>query len=71
VREALDGMEPLDREVLSLRHFEQLSNEETAHLLGLSETAASNRFVRALKRLRKALLGVPDLVDPPFEEGKP
>jgi RNA polymerase sigma-70 factor, ECF subfamily len=71
VREALDEMEPLDREVLSLRHFEQLSNAETAQVLGIGETAASNRFVRALKRLRKVLLSVPGLVDQPPAEGAP
>ena len=48
-------MDPIDREVLVLRHFEQLSNSETAQVLELTEGAASNRFVRALKRLKKAL----------------
>ncbi len=71
VREALNEMEPLDREVLSLRHFEQLSNAETAQVLGIGETAASNRFVRALKRLRKALLSVHGLVDQPPAEDTP
>jgi RNA polymerase sigma-70 factor (ECF subfamily) len=56
---ALDRMEPLDREVLSLRHFEQLSNTETAQALGLGESAASKRYVRALRKLREILLGVP------------
>ena len=55
VKDALDGMDPIDREVLVLRHFEQLSNSETAQVLELTEGAASNRFVRALKRLKKAL----------------
>jgi len=41
--------------VIALRHFEQLSNAETAHVLGISEAAASNRFMRALKRLKKIL----------------
>jgi RNA polymerase sigma-70 factor (ECF subfamily) len=59
LQEALDGMEPLDREVLSLRHFEHLSNGETAQVLGLGESAASKRYVRALRRLREALLNVP------------
>jgi RNA polymerase sigma-70 factor (ECF subfamily) len=57
VREALGGLEALDREVLALRHFEQLSNAETAQVLGIGETAASNRYVRALKRLKGALQG--------------
>jgi RNA polymerase sigma-70 factor (ECF subfamily) len=50
---ALDEMEPMDREVLVLRHFEQLANADVATLLGLTTTAASNRYVRALKRLRE------------------
>ena len=65
VREALDAMEPLDREVLSMRHFEQLSNSEIAVVLGISEAAASNRFVRALKRLKAILRSVPGLIDDP------
>jgi RNA polymerase sigma-70 factor (ECF subfamily) len=53
---ALNAMDPIDREVLALRHFEQLSNSETAEVLGISQAAASNRFVRALARLKKVLL---------------
>jgi RNA polymerase sigma-70 factor (ECF subfamily) len=63
VQEALNAMEPLDREVLALRHFEMLSNDETAQVLGLAKTAASNRYVRALKRLRAALAAVPGVGD--------
>jgi RNA polymerase sigma-70 factor, ECF subfamily len=55
VQEALNRMEPLDREVLALRHFEQLSNAETAMVLEIRETAACNRYVRALERLRMIL----------------
>jgi len=55
VQEALNRMEPLDREVLALRHFEQLSNAETALVLGIKQTAACNRYVRALERLRMIL----------------
>lgn len=61
VQEALNAMDPIDREVLALRHFEQLTNGETAQLLGLSEAAASNRFVRALKRLKEILVNTPGL----------
>jgi RNA polymerase sigma-70 factor (ECF subfamily) len=52
VQEALNAMDPMDREVLVLRHFEMLSNEETAQVLGLKPSAASNRHMRALKRLK-------------------
>lgn len=59
VQEALNSMEPLDREVLMLRHFEQLSNAETAEVLGIEESAASKRFIRAIKRLKEILAAMP------------
>lgn len=52
---ALDGMEPLDREVLVLRHFEELSNAEAARVLEIPPNTASKRYVRALERLARAL----------------
>ena len=51
LHQALQGMDEIDREVLALRHFERLSNNETAEELGLSATAASNRYIRAMARL--------------------
>jgi RNA polymerase sigma-70 factor (ECF subfamily) len=58
VQEALNSMDPIDREVLALRHFELLSNGEVAEVLGLSKAAASNRYVRALKRMKQILSSV-------------
>ena len=55
VQEALNGMDPVDREVLALRHFEQLSRAEIAQLLGISESAAGKRYIRALERLKQIL----------------
>jgi RNA polymerase sigma-70 factor (ECF subfamily) len=55
----LNGMEPLDREVLALRHFEELSNAETAQVLGIQKAAASNRYTRALRRLKELLEALP------------
>ncbi len=55
VQEAINSMDPMDREVLVLRHFEMLSNQETAKVLGISKKAASNRYVRALERLKEIL----------------
>jgi RNA polymerase sigma-70 factor (ECF subfamily) len=52
---ALAEMDPLDREVLALRHFEELGNNEVAAALGIGKDAASKRHVRALKRLRDIL----------------
>jgi RNA polymerase sigma-70 factor (ECF subfamily) len=55
VQEALNTMDPIDREVLVLRHFEDLSNSEAARVLGIQEAAASKRYIRALKRLKELL----------------
>jgi RNA polymerase sigma-70 factor (ECF subfamily) len=63
VQEALNAMDPIDREVLVLRHFEQLSNDETAITLGLRKSAASQRYMRALKRLKEILSAIPGLGD--------
>jgi RNA polymerase sigma-70 factor (ECF subfamily) len=63
LQEVLNDMDPIDREVLTLRHFEELNNNETAQVLGISGTAASNRYVRALKRLKQALAGVGGFFD--------
>lgn len=52
---ALDKMDGIDREVLALRHFEDLTNGEAAEVLGLKKAAASNRYIRALKRLKEVL----------------
>jgi len=59
VQEALNSMDPIDREVLALRHFELLSNGEVAQVLGLTKAAASNRYIRALKRMKDVLSAVP------------
>ena len=52
---ALESMKPEDREVLVLRHFEQMSNGDVARILGLSAPGASLRYLRAAKRLREIL----------------
>jgi RNA polymerase sigma-70 factor (ECF subfamily) len=59
LQEALNSMDLLDREVLALRHFEQLSPAETAQVLGIKEKAAGMRYVRALRRLKEILSGLP------------
>lgn len=53
LEQKLNELEPLDREVLALRHFEHLTNAEVARVLGITGSAASNRYVRALKRLKE------------------
>jgi RNA polymerase sigma-70 factor (ECF subfamily) len=59
LQEALNSMAPLDREVLALRHFEQLSLAETAQVLGLTESGACRRHLRALRRLKEILRSLP------------
>jgi RNA polymerase sigma-70 factor (ECF subfamily) len=59
LQEAINSLDPLDREVLALRHFEQLSRAEAARALGVTEAAAAKRYVRALKRLKDVLAQMP------------
>ncbi len=54
-RRVLAELSPVDREILELRHFEELGNNECAAVLGIAPKAASIRYVRALKRLRELL----------------
>jgi RNA polymerase sigma-70 factor (ECF subfamily) len=60
LQEALNTLEPIDREILSLRHFEELTAGETARVLGIEESAAAKRYFRALKRLKDVLTAMPD-----------
>lgn len=55
LQQALNQMDPVDREVLALRHFEQLSNQDAALVLGLDKSAASKRYARALVKLKDIL----------------
>jgi RNA polymerase sigma-70 factor (ECF subfamily) len=60
LEQALDTMEAIDREIIALRHFEELSNGEAAQVLALSKAGASKRYVRALTRLQSILEGMPE-----------
>ena len=60
LEKALVSMEPMDSEILLLRHFEELSNQEAASVLGIRPAAANNRYVRALKRLKALLVHLSD-----------
>lgn len=63
VQEALNSMDPIDREVLALKHFEQLSTSEIAEVLGLSKAGAGSRYLRAIKRLREILSRYPGITE--------
>jgi RNA polymerase sigma-70 factor, ECF subfamily len=55
LQEALNAMDPLDREIVILRNYEQLTNGEAAQVLGLDKSAASKRYILALLRLKEIL----------------
>ncbi len=59
LQEALNRMDPLDREILVLRHYEQMTNGDAAAALGLDKSASSKRYTRALVRLKEILAGLP------------
>ena len=55
LHQALESMDPMDREVLALRHFEELTHAEAARVLEIQEAAAARRYVRALQQLKDVL----------------
>jgi RNA polymerase sigma-70 factor (ECF subfamily) len=59
VQEALNSLDPIDREVLALRHFEQLGRAEAAQVLEITQEAGAKRYFRALKRLKDVLATLP------------
>ena len=59
LQEALNSMDPVDREVVVLRHFEEMNNIETAAVLGIESSAASKRYLRAIRRLKAVLDQIP------------
>jgi len=63
IDQALSAMSDTDREVLALRHFEELTNIETAQVLEMSEQAASIRYIRAIGRLKRVLEVLPSFSD--------
>jgi len=63
VQQVLDEMAADDREILALRHFEQMTIRESASVLGITETAASSRYRRALLKIKRAFEQVPGLLD--------
>ena len=59
LEQVLEKMDTVDREVLALRHFEELSNSEVAEVLGIQQKAASIRYIRAVRRLKAVLSQLP------------
>jgi RNA polymerase sigma-70 factor, ECF subfamily len=73
LEEAIGRMDPVDQEILALRHFEELTNSEVAEVLGIQQKAASIRYVRALGRLKQILIKLPDFAaeEPPRDAETP
>ena len=63
LQEVLDCMDDIDREVIALRHFEQLDSQEVADVLEMSKSGASSRYVRAMERLKEELSQFPEFRD--------
>jgi RNA polymerase sigma factor (sigma-70 family) len=59
VQEALESLDPVDRDVLVLRHVEQLGRSETAQVLGITQQDGAKRYFRAVKALKNALATMP------------
>jgi RNA polymerase sigma-70 factor (ECF subfamily) len=59
LQDALNSMDPLDREILTLCHFEELSNADAALSLNLDPAETSKRYIRAIKRLKEILSSIP------------
>jgi RNA polymerase sigma-70 factor, ECF subfamily len=59
LQQVVESLDPIDREVLVLRHLEELTAEETARVLGIDRSAASKRYMRALKRLKARIEAMP------------
>ncbi len=69
LEQAVDAMNPIDREVLVLRHFEELTNGEVAEVLEIQPKAASIRYVRAVGRLREILSQLPGFAEEEDADG--
>jgi RNA polymerase sigma-70 factor (ECF subfamily) len=59
LQQALNTLDATDREILALRHFEQLTTAEAAEVLQINQAAAGKRYIRAMKRLKEILIHMP------------
>jgi RNA polymerase sigma-70 factor, ECF subfamily len=59
VQEAINSLDPIDREIVALRNIENLTRAETAVVLGITEEAGAKRYIRALKKLKTIMAAMP------------
>jgi len=64
VEAAIAKLPDQDCEIIIMRHYEQLSNQEIAQSLGLTEPAASMRYLRAIRRLKELMVNPDSAGDP-------
>jgi len=69
VEQAISEMDPIDQEVLALRHFEELTNSEVAEELCIEQKAASIRYIRAIKRLKEIMSHLPGFLSEDRDDG--
>ena len=69
LQEVLDDIDADDREILALKHFEEMTNAQIGQVLGITESGASKRYIRALRRLRQAARQIPGLFDQSEADG--
>jgi RNA polymerase sigma-70 factor (ECF subfamily) len=55
VEASIAQLDEKDCEIIVMRHYEHLSNQEIGQILGLTEPAASMRYLRAIRRLKVVL----------------
>ena len=51
----LEELEPIDQEIILLRHMQGLKSREVAALLQINQSTASTRYLRALTKLKEGL----------------
>ncbi len=56
VRDCIERLEPMDREILMLRHVEKMKTADVADRLQISQNTCRQRHIRSLKRLRDLLI---------------
>lgn len=62
VTQVLDELNPIDREIICMRHFEHMENADVATVLNLDPSTSSSRYLRALARLKTGLDEIPGIL---------
>ena len=63
LQEALNAMEPTEREIIAMKHFEQLTISDISEVLQVPRATIGRRYLSAMKRLREVLKEYPDFAE--------